>query len=104
VTFLLSGILHACGSHNLAGSTRPWTAFVPFALQPFGTFIEAAAGRYLSLACPEVANSRSWRAKGHFGFTLSWLVLTFPFGRRFGEKWNLVHRAFAFQFIEMDGH
>jgi hypothetical protein len=68
MTFLLSGILHACVSQTLAGSTGPWTAFVAFALQPFGTSMEAAAGR-----------SRSWRAIGHFDFTLSWLVLTFPF-------------------------
>lgn len=79
VAFLLSGILHACGSYTLAGSTRPWAAFVPFALQPIGIFIESTAGRYLSLASPRMANSGFWRTMGHLGFTLSWLVLTFSF-------------------------
>lgn len=79
VAFFLSGILHACGSYTLAGSTRPWASFVPFALQPIGIFIEATAGRYLSLVIPRMASSGFWRTVGHLGFTLSWLVLTFSF-------------------------
>lgn len=78
VAFLLSGILHASGSYTSGGSTRPWAAFVSFALQPFGIFIEATAGRYLSLASPQIAASGFWRTIGHLGFTLSWLMLTFP--------------------------
>lgn len=45
--FFLSGFLHACGSYSTIPPTRPFNAFLFFALQPVGILSQRAASGYL---------------------------------------------------------
>ena len=45
--FVLSAVLHTCGSYTSVNATRPWKAFAFFAIQPVGIFAQTAAVAWL---------------------------------------------------------
>ncbi|KAJ9602519.1 hypothetical protein H2200_013062 [Cladophialophora chaetospira] len=45
VSFLLSGVLHACASYTLLGPSRPWRSFIFFAIQPIGLAVQSISSQ-----------------------------------------------------------
>ncbi|KAF2838331.1 hypothetical protein M501DRAFT_1058497 [Patellaria atrata CBS 101060] len=76
VVFLLSGVLHACGSYTLLGSSRPSVSFLFFALQPFGMAIQSTCS-YLFCSSQLFFSLGRYqlhvRQISNFFFTILWL-------------------------------
>ena len=78
VPFLISGVIHACGSHTMWGTTRPLNSLLFFLLQPFGIALQ-------SFCCQLMTNfeisrhiAKPVRQLSNFVFTALWLLKTFP--------------------------
>ncbi|KAL6720444.1 hypothetical protein ACLMJK_002367 [Lecanora helva] len=76
--FLISGIVHACGSYTMWGQSQPLHAFLFFALQPIGITTQIlgswTAHQILrkDALCPDLCKAANTM------FTVTWLLSTFP--------------------------
>ncbi|KAK4621365.1 hypothetical protein CLAFUW4_06577 [Fulvia fulva] len=77
--FVLSGGLHACGSHTQLGDTRPFLGpFRFFLLQPFGILAQTATSGLLKKAGIADKVPKSLRRLGNFLAVFAWMYFTAP--------------------------
>ena len=78
IPFLISGVIHACGSYTMWGPTKPINSFAFFALQPVGIALQMIG--CWSLQRLNVMNKipRRVREATNVAFAVFWLLLTFP--------------------------
>ena len=80
IPFLISGVIHACGSYSMWGKTRPINAFLFFVLQPVGIALQTISSWSLSQLGLMNNNKipRHVREVANVAFTVFWLLWTFP--------------------------
>lgn len=80
IPFIISGAIHACGSHTLWGETRPINAFLFFVLQPVGIALQIISSWGLGRLGLMDNNMipRRIRKAANVAFTVFWLIWTFP--------------------------
>ena len=76
--FLISGGIHACGSHTMWGPTRPSKPFLFFVLQPLGLALQAFGRRSMSYFKISKRISEPVGQFSNIAFTALWLLKTFP--------------------------
>ena len=74
--FFLSGYLHFCGSYSTVPSTRPFNAFLFFALQPLGILTQRAASNYLRKIGWRKRMSPWIRGVGNVAVVVLWFYAT----------------------------
>lgn len=78
VPFLISGVIHACGSYTIWGATKPMNSCLFFVLQPVGIAVQEAGSWALNRLDRRMAIPRRFRQATNVLFTAVWLLKTFP--------------------------
>ena len=77
--FLLSGVIHACGSQTMWGATIPFKQLTFFMLQHIGISIQIFLSLVLESYGPTMASRLRIRKFANLAFAVLWLLLTAPF-------------------------
>ena len=77
-SFLISGIIHACGSYTLWGNTQPLYACLFFLLQPFGILIQYLYTQMITKSIKDDTTRYHIQGVANVGFVAAFLFLTFP--------------------------
>ena len=78
IPFLISGVIHACGSYTMWGATKPINSFTFFALQPVGIALQIIGSWSLDRLNLMHRIPPHVRKATNVAFAVFWLLLTFP--------------------------
>lgn len=76
IVFFISGMLHACASYTLLGSSNPMASFLCFAVQPVGIVLQAGLSGVMHSFGPHMAQQTSICHLTNATYCVGWLMLT----------------------------